>query len=152
MAYTDTQINDFLALAQEVGITRAKRELGYPNSWSTAKRWADLRGVTVAVDELKSKAAESREWYEDEELLMLAQEGFIRIHEEVTNNPDLTADDQKKLAEAGTKWFNIYASIKGKATQISETRNTDSMDQHLQELLSMERAKNLSKKENVTES
>ena len=147
MAYTDQQINDFLTLAQEVGITRAKRELGYPNSWATAKRWADLRQVNISVDEVMARAKASDEWYKDEEVLVLAQEGFNRIYEEVTTNPNLTPDEQKKLSEAASKWFGIYASIKGKATNITENRTADPFDVQIQELMNIERAKNMTKKE-----
>lgn len=149
MAYSDEQINDFLALAQEVGITRAKRELGYPNSWATAKRWAELRGVEIAVDEVMAKASATREYYKQDEVIIVAQEGFNRVYEELVNNNDLTPDDQKKLAEALQKHYNVWASAQGKATNISETRSTDTMDEHLQELLNMERARNLQKKENT---
>lgn len=152
MAYTDQEINDFLDMAQEVGITKTMRELKYPNSWSTAKRWAELRGVTVAVDTLKQQAAAVREWYKDEEVTLVAQEGFNRVYEELTTNPALTPDDQKKLAEALQKHYHVWAGIQGKATSITENRQTDTMDQHLQELLNMERSKNMDKiKENVSD-
>lgn len=151
MAYTDEQINDFLELAQEQGITKTIRELGYPNSWSTAQRWAKVRGIEIAVDDLKAQAAAVREWYKDEEVKMVTQEGFNRVYEELTRNPNLTPDDQKKLSEAANKYYNMWASIQGKAINITETRSTDTMDEHLQELLNMERAKNMSKKETVRE-
>lgn len=151
MAYSDEDINEFLALAQEVGITRAKRELKYPNSWSTAQRWAKLRGIEVATDEVMAKAAATREWYKTEEVITIAQEGFNRIYEELTTNSNLTADDQKKLSEALMKHYNVWANAQGKATAITETRQTDTMDEHLQELLNIERSKNLLRKENVTE-
>jgi hypothetical protein len=151
MSYSDEQINDFLELAQEIGITRAKRELGYPKSWGTAQRWAELRGVTVAVDEIKAVAAAVREAYKDEDVMVVVTEGFNRVYEEITTNEDLTPDDQKKLSEAANKYYNMYASIKGKATSITETRQTDTMDQHLEELLNAERAKNILRKEDVTD-
>lgn len=151
MAYSDVEINDFLALAQEVGITRAKRELGYPNSWSTAQRWAQLRGVTVAVDEVMAKAAASREWYKTEEVLTLAQEGFSRIYQDLVETAVLSPDEQKKLAEAGQKWFNVWSAAQGKAQSITQNIETDGMDEHLSELLNMERAKNLLKKESITD-
>lgn len=152
MAYSDEQINDFLAIAQEVGITRAKRELGYPGSWSTAQRWAKLRGVECAVDEVMARAAASHEWYKTEEVITIAQEGFNRVYEELVNNPHLTSDDQKKLAEALMKHYNVWANAQGKATNISESRQTDGFDAHLADLLNSERAKNLAKKEDVIES
>jgi hypothetical protein len=151
MSYSDEQINDFLELAQEIGITRAKRELGYPKSWGTAQRWAEVRGVSVAVDEVKAQAAAVREAYKDEDVMVVVTEGFNRVYEEITTNEDLTPDDQKKLSEAANKYYNMYASIKGKATSITETRQTDTMDQHLEELLNAERAKNILRKEDVTD-
>lgn len=147
--YSDEDINAFLELAQEVGITRAKRELGYPKSWNTANRWADLRGVNVSVDEIMQKAAVSREWYKTEEVIIIAQEGFNRVYQELVSNELLTPDDQKKLAEALQKHYNVWANAQGKATSITETRETDGFDGHLQELLNMEKAKNLIKKESV---
>lgn len=153
MNYSDEMINDFLEIAQEVGITRAKRELGYPKSWSTAQRWAKLRGVEVNVDEVMQKAADAREWYKTEEVIIVAQEGFNRVYEELVNNDSLTADEQKKLAEALQKHYNVWASAQGKATQITETRDgvSSEFDAHLQDLLNTERARNMMKKENITE-
>lgn len=149
--YTDDLINDFLELAQEVGITKAKRELGYPNSWGTAQRWAKLRNVEIPVDEVMSKAAATREWYKAEEVMTISQEGFNRVYEELTSNKDLSPDDQKKLAEALQKHYNVWASAQGKAQVITETRSTDGMDEHLTELLNMEKAKNMLRKETVNE-
>lgn len=151
MAYSDEQINEFLALAQEVGITKAKRELGYPKSWSTAQYWAKQRNVLVATDEVMAKAAGTREWYKTEEVITVAQEGFNRVYDELVNNADLTPDDQKKLAEALMKHYNVWANAQGKATSITESRQTDTMDEHLQELLNMERTKNLMRKEGISE-
>ena len=152
MTYSDEQVNDFLALAQEVGITKAKRDLGYPKSWSTAQYWAKQRGVVVATDEVMAKAAATREWYKTEEVITIAQEGMNRVYDELVNNDALTADDQKKLAEAFVKHYNAWANAQGKATNITENREGDAFDAHLQDLLAQERARNLMNKENVTES
>lgn len=149
--YTDEQINNFLELAQETGITRAKRELGYPNSWDTANRWAQVRGIDVAKDEIKMRAASMREWYKDDEVITIAQEGMNRVYEELVNNINLTADDQNKLGSALTKHYQVWANVQGKAAQITETRSNDGMDAGLMALLENERLKNLQKKESVTE-
>ena len=145
--YTDQMINDFLELATEIGITKAKRELGYPASWGTAQRWAQLRNVVIPVDDVMSKAANTRDWYKQEEVMVVAQEGFNRVYDELTSNSDLTPDDQKKLAEALQKHYNVWASAQGKAQVITENRSTDTMDEHLQELLNMEKAKNMLRNE-----
>lgn len=141
MNYTDKQINEFLALAQEVGITRAKRELGYPNAWATAQRWAKVRNVAVATDEVMAKAKAADEWYKTEEVIIVAQEGINRVYQDLVGTKDLSPDDQKKLAEALMKHYNVWANAQGKATAISETRTTDSMDESLLELLNIERAR-----------
>ena len=52
--YSDQEIADFLVIAQDIGIGRAIRQLGYPASWGTAQRWAKMRGITVEVDDLKA--------------------------------------------------------------------------------------------------
>lgn len=150
MAYSDQQINDFLALAQEVGITKAKRELGYPKSWGTAQYWAKNRDVKVAVDDVMANAKALDEWYKDEEVLVTAQEGISRVYQDLTTKTDLTPDDQKKLSEAFVKHYTVWANIQGKATSISETRSTDAFDGQIEELLRIERAKNLAKKELVS--
>lgn len=148
--YDDKMINDFLELATEIGITKSMRELGYPKSWGTASRWAELRGIEIPVDEVMAKAAATREWYKAEEVMTVAQQGFSRVWEELSTNNSLSPDDQKKLAEALQKHYNVWASAQGKAQVITETRSTDGMDDHLLELLNMEKAKNtLRDKENV---
>lgn len=140
--YTEHQITEFLEIAQEIGITRTMRDLGYPKSWATAKTWADSRGIEVATDDLKARAAGTREWYKTEEILLVAQQGFNRVYEELVSNLNLTADDQKKLADALKKHYEVWASAQGKATNINENRSTETLDGHIQELINMERAKN----------
>lgn len=147
--YEDNQINEFLEVAQEVGIGRAMRQLGYPNSWSTAQRWAKVRGIEVAVDELKAKATETREWYKEEEVKEVAQLGMNRIYEDLTYRNDLTPDDKKKLGEAFTKFYGVWANVQGKATQINENRQQDTFDASLVDMLNAEVARNKLKREGV---
>lgn len=151
MAYTEEQISDFLALAQEVGITKAKRELGYPASWSTAQYWAKNRGVEVSVDEVMAKASNTNQWYKTEEVITIAQEGMNRLYDELVNNNALTADEQKKLAEAFVKHYGVWANAQGKATSIVESRETDSFEAHVQAMIAEERGRNSIRKEKVTE-
>ena len=139
--YTDEEINTFLELAQEQGLTKTIRELGYPNSWATGRRWAEMRGIEIPVDDIMAKAAATREWYKQEEVMVVAQEGFNRVYQELVSNNNLTADEQKKLAEALQKHYNVWASAQGKAQVITENRSTDTMDENLQELFNMEKAK-----------
>lgn len=152
MAYSDEQINDFLGLAQEVGITKAKRDLGYPKSWGTAQYWAKNRNVKVAVDEVMQRAKLTDEWYKTEEVLTVAQEGMNRVYDKYMNDVSLTPDDLKKLAEALQKNYNVLAAAQGKPTSITENRETDTFDSRITDMLEQERLRNLSIKENASES
>lgn len=132
--YEDKQVEDFIELATEVGISRAMRELKYPNSWNTANNWLKARGITVTVDSLKASAAATREWYKDEEALLVAQAGMERVYEKLVEE-DLDADSMKKLAEAYQKYANTYLLLKGKATDIKENRETSEMDLEIKNLI-----------------
>lgn len=140
-AYSDQEIADYLQLAAEVGITRAMRTLGYPNSWGTAKRWADNAGIEVPLDEIKAQAKAHHDWYQTEELLVVAQEGIMRVHLELQQT-DLSPDEHKKLSEAYQKYVNTWLLLQGKATGITESRKADGTDVALMELLNEERARN----------
>lgn len=141
MAYTDEQRGHFLELAAEIGITRAMRQLRYPAAWGTAKRWVDAAGIEVPIDEIKAKAKEHHDWYQTEEMLLVAQEGIMRTHLALQTE-DLDPDGHKKMAEAFQKYANTWLLLQGKANNINETRHKDSTDIELIELLNMERAKN----------
>lgn len=125
MTYTEQQITKFCELAQEIGIGRSIKELGYPKSWNTGHYWTEQRGVKVATDDLRAKAAATREWYKEEEIKTVAQAGMEEIHAHLMTRTDLTADDMKKLSEALYKFYNTWASVQGKAANISENRHND---------------------------
>lgn len=148
--YDDEEIAEFLELATEIGIARAIRQLGYPNSWGTAKRWADARGITITVDDLKAKSKEFNDWYDTEELLIVAQAGIQRVNEQL-QEADLTPDEQKRLSEAFQKYVNTWSLLKGKATTITETRQSDGMDLEIVDLLNEERARNAAIEDKKTE-
>jgi hypothetical protein len=141
MEYSNEEIAVFLESAAEIGITRAKRELGYPKSWATAKRWVDMAGIEVPLDEIKAQAAAHYDWYKAEELLIVAKEAMLRITQSLQND-DLSADEQKKLAEAFQKYVNTVLLLEGKATSITESRKSDSVDMAIAELINEEKAKN----------
>lgn len=140
--YSNEQIADFLELASEIGLTRAKRQLGYPNSWATAKRWADAAGISLPLDEIKAQAAAHHDWYRTEEVLVVVQEGLRRAQEALENSEALDPDQQKKLAEAVQKYTNTWLLLQGKANSISEHRSKDGMDLALMDLLNEEKARN----------
>lgn len=140
MAYTEDQIEVFLVLAQEVGIGRALRELGYPNSYSTALRWAEKRGVSVNVDPVMKHVKQFDDLYKTEHMLAVIKEGVTRIYQELTEN-DLTPDEQKKLSEAFQKYTNSYLVLQGKANDIKETHTRDALDVDLMRMIEEEKSR-----------
>lgn len=140
--YSDKEIADYVELASEVGITRAKRQLGYPNSWATAKRWTEAAGIEIPLDSIKAQAAAHYDWYKAEELLIIAKEAMLRIVEKLQDAADLSADEQKKLAEAYQKYVNSILLLEGKATNITENRKRDGMDIAIFDLIEQEENRN----------
>lgn len=139
--YSNQEIADYLELAKEIGITRAKRQLGYPAAWATAARWVKNAGIEVPLDEIKSQAAAHWEWYKAEELLVVAKEALLRIVQSLQSE-DLSADEQKKLAEAYQKYVNTILLLEGKATSITENRKSTDMDLAIADLIASEQARN----------
>lgn len=142
IAYSDEDIAAFLEVAAELGITRAKRQLGYPAAWNTAKRWVDAAGISVPLDSIKAQSAAHWDWYKAEDMLIVIKEGMLRAVESLQDQSNLSADDQKKLAEAVQKYVNTALLLEGKATSISESRRSDTMDVGLAALLAEEEARN----------
>jgi|SRR6478609_1559446 len=135
--YEDDQINEFMDLANDIGIGPAIKELGYPGSWATAQRWYIKRGIdTPNVDTLKSKASQMHQFYEDKEALLVIQEGLQIVHATYLNRWDsLEPDDQKKLAEAIQKLTNSMRVLQDKATNINESRYSDATQQEINDLM-----------------
>lgn len=139
--YSDQEIADFLEVAVDIGIGRAIRELGYPKSWMTAKRWADMRNIDVEVNAMKAKAKSYDLWYTDRDVLLGAEAGMARVMESLEEE-DLSADDKKKLAESYQKFANIWLTVQGKANNITQTQRKDGMDLEIVNLLNNEIARN----------
>ena len=140
--YSDEEQAAFLEHAQDVGIGRAIRDLGYPNSWATAKRWADSRGIEVEINTLKQKAKSYDLWYTDRDALLVAEEGMERVSEQLREK-NLEADEIKKLAEAYQKYANTWLLIQGKSTNITESHHKDAADLEIFDIINKEKAKDL---------
>lgn len=126
--YSEEQKNELVTLAQEVGVARAIRELGY-GSYPTVKRWATQRGVELEVDPIKQKASRTHLWYKEEEKRVVAQAGLERIFEyleshELSQDP-LTPDDIKKLTDGIKRLVETMALIDGKPTNITQSTDGD---------------------------
>lgn len=141
MTYTDEQRAEYLELAAEIGITRAMRTLGYPSSWTTGMKWVKAAGISVPLDEIKAQAKAHHDWYTTEDMLVVAQEGIMRVHQELQAT-SLTPDEHKKMSEAFQKYANTWLLLQGKANSISESRVADGTDVALMELLNEERMRN----------
>lgn len=146
--YTDQQIDKYLELAQEVGLGRAIRELGYP-TYPTALRWAKARGITVNLDTLMANVKAYHTFYETEDMLVLVEQMAERVSEFAVSEI-ATADDAKKAAEATQKLVNSWLLLRGKATDITEKRAVDSADLALVDLLNAEKARNSLLEEDVS--
>ena len=124
----------YLEVASELGHSRAMREMGYPASWNTADRWAKEFGVSIAIDELKARAAAHRDFYKDEELLIAAQAGIDRAMDFL--NEPMTADDYKKVIDGLSKVIDKHLLISGKATVRTAKDAAGETDAAIKNLLS----------------
>jgi hypothetical protein len=139
--YTEDMKTEFLERAQEVGIGRAIREMGYP-TYPTALEWATARGVQVEVDPIRARAKAFDDLYKSEDLLAVLKEEATRIYMDILSKPEMSFDDHKKAAEALQKITNSWLVLQGKATDIKETSTKDSSDLELMQLLMDERERN----------
>lgn len=148
MNYSEDQITLFCEMAQELGISPAMRELGYPKSYSTARYWLDQRGVKITVDSLKSKASKLRHFYGYREQMLSLQTELDRI-QEMLENTDLDADSINKLSSALQKTINTMELISGRVTERKESKTIDKSDLELMELINEAKARNANVEEQL---
>jgi hypothetical protein len=118
--YTDEQKATFTELAQQIGIGRAIRELGYP-TYAAAQGWCRARGVVPNKDNAFAQMKEWHTFYQVEDLLLVIDEG-ISVAQTMLSNAE-TPDDLKRLSESIQKLANTRLLLEGKATSIKETRD-----------------------------
>jgi hypothetical protein len=140
--YTQSDVEEFMGVAEEMGIGPAMRKLGYPAGWGTAQRWFEQAGKALpTIDSLVARAAELKVFYQDKEKLMAVQTLIDRIVEQLTGE-DLTADEINKLGNALNKAIQTFNLIEGKSTSISESRTKDGADLAIMDMLNEAKAKN----------
>lgn len=105
----------FAELAGDVGLAKAKRELGYPESWSTGKKWCEEFGIEIELDALKSKAAQYNSFYEETELRIAQQDALMRGLD-LLDDPKLTPAEYDKIVNGLNKATNSIQMLRGKAT------------------------------------
>ncbi|WP_328496773.1 hypothetical protein OHS59_31745 [Streptomyces sp. NBC_00414] len=132
--YTDKEKLAYLEKATEVGHSRARRELGYPSSWSTANDWAKAFNVTIALSDLKQKSSAFHQWYREEELLIAMQDIIDRGMEYINENQGLTPDEYKKVTEGVKRAVETMNLIQGKATTRTGAETADTTDAAIQNL------------------
>lgn len=149
--YSDNQVREFIDTAKEIGISPAMRQLNYPASWATARKWFEQAGEELpTVDSLMAKAAELRLFYGDKEKKLVAMASLDRIMEKLQQDA-LTADDLNKLANALNKIVQTFNLIDGKATSVTESRQKDGTDLAIIDMLNEAKARNAAIEQDISE-
>ncbi|MFJ8857242.1 hypothetical protein ACIRD8_02305 [Streptomyces sp. NPDC102451] len=133
--YTEREKLEYLEKASEIGHSRARRELGYPNSWSTANSWAKEFNVSIALSDLKAKSASFNQWYREEELLVAMQDIIDRGMEYINSSDELSPDEYKKVTEGVKRAVETMNLIQGKATTRNGTEQPSETDAALDSFL-----------------
>ena len=136
--YSDEEQTIFVELAQEIGIARAVRELGYP-TYTAGMLWVKKRGVEIPKSDIMAVARQYSQFYSTEDLLAAVDAG-MGVVEELFAQAD-NADDVKKLAEAMQKLANTRLLLEGKANSITEKREVSPVDLEIQHLIEQEQSK-----------
>lgn len=147
--FTEDQVTEFIELAQEIGISPAMRQLRYPLSYHTAKKWFSQRNIELpSLDSLAKMAVDMRVFYSDKEKLIAAQAVLDRCVETLMED-DLDSDQLNKLANAVHKAIQTINLIEGKSTAINENRQKDNTDLAIIDLLNEAKARNEQMKNNL---
>jgi hypothetical protein len=132
MRYDDQQRAEFIELAQQIGIGRTIRELGYP-TYPTAQAWMRAAGVTPNIDSAYAQMKQWHTFYQVEDLLVVIDEGISAAQELIATCDD--ADSLKKLSESLQKLANTRLLLEGKSTSITEKREKTSEDSEFEQAL-----------------
>mgnify|MGYP007127204205 CR=1 FL=1 len=130
--YDDQQRATFVELAQNIGIGRAIRELGFP-SYPTAQSWVRAAGVKPNTDTAYAQIKDWHTFYQVEDLLIVIDEG-ISVAQDMLLKAE-TPDDVKKLSESIQKLANTRQMLEGKATSITEKREVSAEDTEFEKAL-----------------
>ena len=146
--YTDEEQTIWVEMAQEIGIARTIRELGYP-SFSNGMLWLKKRGVEVERSDIMAVARQYNQLYKTEDMLNVIDAG-IGVAEELIATAE-TPDDVKKISEAIAKLVNTRLLLEGKANSISESRKASPVDLEIMALIDEQRKVNdMHEKTNIT--
>jgi hypothetical protein len=136
--YTDVEKTEFCELAQVHGIRQAIRELKYP-SYPVAVGWMEKRGIRPELSNIMETARKYHTFYTTEDLLASIDNAMSVVQEMYATVE--TADEAKKLAEAVQKLVNTRLLLEGKATVVTEKRETTQQDLEIAAMLRAEQTK-----------
>ena len=147
--YTDEQVTEFIEIAGEMGIGPAMRQLGYPKSYHTAKKFFVQRNVdTPTANSLAVMAKQLDIFYTDREKILAAQAVIDRSVEALYQD-NLVSDDISKLSNALHKAIQTINLIEGKSTNINENRSKDGSDLAIVDMLNEAKMRNESIKHSL---
>ena len=147
--FTEEQVSEFIELANETGIGPAMRELGYPKSYHTAKKFYMQRNIDMpTANTLAVMTKQLDIFYTDKEKVLAAQAVIDRSVEKLYEE-DLLAEDINKLSNALHKAIQTINLIEGKSTNINENRSKDGTDLAIVDMLNEAKARSNSIKDSL---
>ena len=144
--YSEEEKQKAAEMAGEIGIPATMRTLGYPAQWVTLKNWCDEFKVEIVLDDLKSKAAEFNQFYQETELIIAHQENIARGRE-LLQDPNLTGADYDKIVNGMKKSTEMIQVLRGKPS--NRTSNGEGDDTEAEFLKLFEDTKDKMEKENA---
>ena len=147
--FTEEMVSEFIELAQEMGIGPAMRQLGYPKSYHTAKKFFVQRNIEMPTANTLAVIAKQLDiFYTDRDKIVAAQAVIDRTVEKLYED-DLLAEDINKLSNALHKAIQTINLIEGKSTNINENRSKDGQDLAIIDILNEAKIRNESIKSSL---
>ena len=140
--FTEEMVTEFIELAQEMGIGPAMRNLGYPKSYHTAKKFFVQRNIEMPTANTLAVISKQLDiFYTDRDKIVAAQAVIDRTVEKLYED-DLLAEDINKLSNALHKAIQTINLIEGKSTNINENRSKDGTDLAIVDILNEAKMRN----------
>ena len=147
--FTEDQVTEFIELAQEMGIGPAMRNLGYPKSYHTAKKFFVQRNIDMPTANTLAVISKQLDiFYSDRDKIVAAQAVIDRTVEKLYED-DLLAEDINKLSNALHKAIQTINLIEGKSTNINENRSKDGTDLAIVDILNEAKMRSQSIKDSL---
>ena len=132
-----------------MGIGPAMRNLGYPKSYHTAKKFFVQRNIEMPTANTLAVISKQLDiFYTDRDKIVAAQAVIDRTVEKLYED-DLLAEDINKLSNALHKAIQTINLIEGKSTNINENRSKDGTDLAIVDILNEAKMRNQSIKHSL---